>query len=123
MESEDSGNGVGALEPVDDCAGDIRDTATENENHHGEVRRGQVRDVHDGHESENQVERHVGPAGCTQPHDTEQDAESGTDPHAQQEPESLVSREREHAKRRVRSGDEDEDIGVIKAAEHCLYGR
>ena len=70
--------------------------------------------------AEREVERDVQPAGRSDPEHAEQDAEERARPHEDQQQHALFRREREHGDRRVRAGDQQQDVGVVDALEHSL---
>ena len=120
MKAENARNGVRSFESVNHGTDDIREAATENENKHGQVGRCEVGNVDDGNQPEDEIQRHVGPAWSAEPGNPEHDSQSGADPDAEEEPETLLWREGENAEGRVGAGDEDKNVGVVEASENRL---
>jgi hypothetical protein len=72
---------------------------------------------HDGCPTEDDVERHIKPAGGADPEDPKPDAECRPSPNEPQQKRRFRRREREHCDRGVRARDEQENVGVIEALQ------
>ena len=124
VEAEDARPRVGPLARVDDGAGRVEQPAGQEQ---GRRRRaGLAEDLgqrdHD-HPADADVGQRDGQPRRVDPRDAERDAEQRAGPDADQDDRAARRLEHERGDRRVAGGDEDEDHGVVDAAQDRLPAR